>query len=241
MHKLAIIAISGLAVSAVSMGIAAGIGARDGSNFDMSWFDDDLGSCKVNHATAPSRTLDWKDGDEVSVSVPANLHYKPGQGAQVQVSGDPELVSHVQVTDDGDIKLDCGHHNWHHQRLEITLPGNRTFREIDIKGVGSVFLENLDQPELEIGLAGASDVTASGKTDQFTVSLAGKGDVHAKDLIAQKVEINIAGHGDIETSPIDSADISIAGHGTVKLFTEPKHIETSILGHGDVEHMAPKG
>jgi Putative auto-transporter adhesin, head GIN domain len=156
------------------------------------------------------------------------------------VSGDPELVSHVKLDGD-DIKLDCGKHRWNQQRLDITLPGNKTFREIDIKGVGTVTLTDIDQPELEIGLAGKSDVTATGKTDSFTVSLAGKGDVHAKDLIAQKVEINIAGHGDIETSPIDSADISIAGHGVVKLFTEPKHVETSILGHGDVEHMAPKG
>ena len=241
MHKLAIIAITGLAVSAVSMGIAATVGARDGSSFNMSWFDDDLANCKINHATAASRTFDWKGGDEADVSLPVNLHYKGGEGTQVQVTGDPELVSHVQVSDDGDIKLDCGHHNWHEQRLDVTLPGNRIFREIDLKGTGSVTLENINQPELEIGMAGKGDVTTSGKTDSFTVSLAGKGDVHAKDLIAQKVEINIAGHGDIETSPIDSADISIAGHGVVKLFTEPKHVETSILGHGDVEHMAPKG
>jgi hypothetical protein len=157
------------------------------------------------------------------------------------VSGDPELVSHVRVDDDGDIKLDCGHRNWRHQRVEITLPGNRTFREIDLKGTGSVTLENIDQPELEIGMAGNGEMMASGKTGSFTISLAGHGDIHAKDLIAQKVEINIAGHGVVETSPQDSADISIAGHGNVKLYSEPRHVETSILGHGEVEHLARKG
>ena len=240
MHKLAIIAITGLAISAASMGIAANIGLHGGGSMNLSWLDD-LGDCKVNHATATSRTFDWKDSDEVSVSVPVNLHYKPGEGTQVLVSGDPELVSHVKIDDDGDIKLDCSHHNWHQQRLEVTLPGNRTFREVDLKGVGSVTLENINQPELEIGMAGKGDVMASGKTDSFTISLAGKGDIHAKDLIAQKVEINIAGHGVVETSPQDSADISIAGHGNVKLYSEPKHVETSILGHGEVEHLAPKG
>jgi hypothetical protein len=240
MNKLGIIAIAGLTISAVSMTIGIVTAAKDGTNVNMSWLDDGLGDCKVNHATATSRSFDWKGGDEVDLSLPVNLHYKPGEGTQVQVSGDPELVSHVKVDDD-DIQLDCNHHNWNHQRLDVTLPGNRTFREIDLKGTGSVTLENIDQPELEIGMAGMGDVMASGKTDKFTVSLAGKGDVHAKDLIAQRVEINIAGHGDVETSPIDSADISIAGHGVVKLFTEPKHVDTSILGHGDVEHMAPKG
>jgi hypothetical protein len=240
MHKLGLIAIVGIAVSAVSLGIAANIGMRTGANMDWSWFDDNLGDCKVNHATATSRTFDWKDGDEVSVSVPANLHYTPGQGAQVQVSGDPELVSHVKL-EDGEIKLDCGKHHLNGKRLDVTLPGNRMFREIDVKGIASVDLKDINQPELEIGMAGKGDVTASGKTDSFTINLAGKGDIHAKDLIAQKVEINIAGHGDVETSPQNSVDISIAGHGNVKLYSEPKHIEQSILGHGDVEHMAPKG
>lgn len=239
MNKLGIIAICGLAVSAVSMGIAANIGAHGGGTMNLAWFDD-LGDCKVNHATATSRSLDWSGGDEVDVSVPVNLHYKPGQGTQLQISGDPELVSHVKV-DDGDIKLDCSHHNWHQQRLEITLPGNKTFREVNLKGVGSVNLEDLNQPELEIGMAGKGEVMVNGKTDSFTISLAGKGDVHAKDLIAQKAEINIAGRGDVETSPIESAEINIAGHGTVKLYTEPKHLESSILGRGEVEHMAPKG
>ncbi|HVW74505.1 MAG TPA: DUF2807 domain-containing protein [Rhizomicrobium sp.] len=220
MNKLGIIAITGLAISAISMGVAATIGAQGGGSMNWSWFDD-LGDCKVNHATATSRSFDWKGDDEVDVTVPVNLHYKPGQGTQVQVSGDPELVSHVTV-DDGDIKLDCGRHNWHHQRLDVTLPGNRTFREIDLKGAGSIDLAEINQPELEIGLAGKSEV-------------------HAKDLIAQKVEINIAGHGEIETSPVDSVDISIAGHGKVKLYSEPKHVNTSILGHGEVEHLAPKG
>ena len=240
MNKLGIIAIIGLAISAVSMGVAASLGAQGGGAMNWSWFDD-LGDCKVNHATATSRSFDWKGGDEVDVSVPVNLHYKPGQGTQVEVSGDPELVSHVTLDDDGDIKLDCNGHHWHHQRLDITLPGNRTFREIDLKGAGSMTLESLNQPELEIDMAGSGEVMASGKTDNFSISIAGHGTVHAKDLIAQKVKIDIAGHGEIETSPIDTADISIAGHGNVKLYSEPKHVETSILGHGEVEHMAPKG
>ena len=169
-----------------------------------------------------------------------NLHYKAGQGTQVIMTGDPELLSHVSIHD-GDIRMDCSIHHWHNQRLDVTLPGNRTFREIDIKGVGGVDLQDINQPELEIGMAGKSDVTVTGKTDKFTVSLAGRGDIHAKDLIARTVEVNIAGHGDVETSPQDSADISIAGHGDVKLFSEPKHIDTSILGSGNVEHLAPKG
>lgn len=240
MSKLAVIAIAGLAVSAVSFAVVASIGARSGNvDVNLHWFDD-LGDCKTNHATATSRTLDWNGGDEVSVSVPANLHYHPGQGTQLVMTGDPELLSHVKVDDD-EIRMDCSHHISHHNRIDITLPGNKTFREVNLKGVVTADLNDLNQPELEVAMAGASDVTATGKTDKLTVSLAGKSDVHAKDLIAKKVEINIAGHGNIETSPQDSVDISIAGRGDVKLYSEPKHVESSILGSGNIEHLAPKG
>jgi hypothetical protein len=241
MNKLATIAICGLVISAATLGTAISMGWHDGAGLtgDWNWFED-MGDCKASHATATSRTFDWGEGDEVGVSVPVNLHYKPGQGTQVVMTGDPEMLSHVKI-EDGDIKFDCGHHHSHHNRIDITLPGNKTFREIDLKGTGTVDLQDLNQPALEIGMAGNGEVNASGKTDNFTVSLAGHGNVHAKDLAAQKVEVNIAGHGDVETSPVDSIDISIAGHGDVKLYTEPKHVETSILGHGEVEHMALKG
>ena len=131
-------------------------------------------------------------------------------------------------------------HHWSHQRLDVTLPGNKTFREFNLKGLTSVDLHDLNQPSLEINLAGKGDVTANGKTDDLKLDLAGHGEIHAKDLIAKKLEVNIAGHGDVETSPQDSADISIAGHGDVKLYSEPKHVDTSILGSGNIEHLAPK-
>jgi Putative auto-transporter adhesin, head GIN domain len=240
MHKFAIVAISGLAISAISLGIAGSMAARSGKiGMDLSWFDD-LESCKTTNATATSRQFNWDGGDEVSVAVPVNLHYKPGQGTQVVVGGDPELLSHVKVHN-GDIELNCSLHHWHHQRLDVTLPGNKTFREINLKGLADADLQDINQPELELAVAGSASVTATGKTDNLKLDIAGRGDVHARDLIAKKVEVNVAGRGDVETSPQDSVDISIAGSGDVKLYSEPKHVDTSIMGSGNVEHLAPKG
>lgn len=239
MNKLGVIAIAGIAISTVSLGIAVNIAVKSGQDFDWSWLADDngFGSCKTTGETANRRTLDWDDSDEVSVSIPVNLHYTAGQGTQLVMTGDPELLSHVRV-EDGAIKLNCSATLSSHKRIDVTLPGNKTFREIDLKGVGDVDFHKIDQPELEVNMAGAGDVTVDGKTEKLSISTAGRGDIHAKDLIAQVVEIDIAGHGDVETSPIESADISIAGHGDVKLYTEPKHVETSIMGSGSVEHMA---
>ena len=61
MNKLGVIAICGLALSAVSIGIAASIAAREGtgmSNMNFSWLDDDddKGGCGNTGATSGSRS-----------------------------------------------------------------------------------------------------------------------------------------------------------------------------------------
>ena len=237
MKPLAIVAIAGLAIAAVGLGTAAAIGTHDFNtgNFNFVMFGDH-GSCSKTGATATSRTMPWDGSDSVAISVPANVHYKPGSGTDVILKGDPNLLAHVAIHD-GEIKLNCD--GWHGSRLDITLPG-REFREYDLDGLSSLDLVGLNQSELKIAIAGSADVTATGKVNDVNVEIAGRGATHLKDLAVQKIELDIAGRGDVETSPQDSAEIDIAGSGDVKLYTEPKHLDTSIMGSGNVEHLANK-
>jgi hypothetical protein len=238
MNKLAVIAVGGLAVSAICLGAAASIGAREhGGSFDFSMFDD-TSDCKAAGATASARSFPWDGGDEVTIEVPANLHYKPGPGTTLEAKGDPQMLANLTVKD-GKIAMHCRGSHWHHQRLDITLPG-REFREFHVAGVADMDLQQLNQTTLKIEIAGSGDVTATGKVDDLKLEIAGRGDAHMKDLAVKSAKLEIAGRGDIETSPQDSADIDIAGSGDVKLYTEPKHINTSIMGRGDVEHLAGK-
>jgi hypothetical protein len=240
MNKLAVIAFGGLAISAVCLGAAAAIGARHhGSSFDFTMFDDSA-DCKATDttATATARSFPWDGGDEVTIEVPANLHYRPGPGTTLEARGDPQMLANLTVKN-GKVAMSCRGVHWHHQRLDITLPG-REFREFHIAGVADLDLQQLNQTTLKIEIAGSGDVTATGRLDDLKLEIAGRGDAHLKDLAVKSLKLEIAGRGDVETSPQDSADIDIAGSGDVKLYTEPKHINTSIMGRGDVEHLAGK-
>jgi len=117
----------------------------------------------------------------------------------------------------------------------VTLPG-RDFRSYSVKGSGDVTLEGIDQPELEIDVAGHSDLTVTGKTDKLEYNLAGAGNAHLGGLDVARAELNVAGHGDTEVNVRDSLEVNIAGHGDVKLVTEPRHIETNIFGAGEIVH-----
>ncbi len=238
MHKLAVIAVCGLAVSAICLGAAAAIGARHHvGNFDFSLFDDQP-DCKGGNATATARSFPWDGDDEVTIEVPVNLHYKPGPGTTLEAKGDPQMLANLTVKD-GKIGLSCRGGQWHHQRLDITMPG-REFKEYHIAGVADLDLQQLSQKSLKIEIAGSGDINANGKVDDMNLEIAGRGNAKMKDLAVKNLKLDIAGRGEVETSPQDSADIDIAGSGNVKLYTEPKKLETSIMGRGDVEHLAGK-
>lgn len=235
MNRLSIIAVSGLGVAVICIAAAAAIGLGSISSGDWSVFDGDE-RCPRTGATADSREFPWDGGDSVSVSIPATIHYQRGNGTMVVAKGNPELLAHLEVRDG---KIDTTCRVQRHGALDITLPG-RDFRQYKLEGSADLDLKDLSQDSLSISIAGRGDVTATGKVDDLKVDIAGKGDAHMKDLIARNVNLEIAGRGDIETSPQDDARIEIAGSGDVKLYSEPKHLDTSIMGSGNVEHLAAK-
>jgi len=242
--KLAIIAVSGFAVSAVCLGGAFALG---GHALGTAVFGTDLASladlprCDTKAqpvATASSRSLPWDgNGDRAAVALPANVHYQAGSGDQLVVKGDPDFVAHIRVKD-GLVSLDCNG-NFHFNkddRIDVTLPGRRTFKSFALLGTGDVQLSGLSQPEVKLSIAGAGDIRADGKTDNLKVDVRGSGNLKLGDLAAKTVDVDIKGSGKAEVAPEDSLNVDLAGSGTIYLRREPKKIETSIHGSGHIVH-----
>ena len=242
--KLAIIAVSGLAISAVCLGGAFALG---GNAIGNAIFDTDISSmvnlprCDTTGqpvATATSRSLPWDgNNDRAAIALPANVHYQAGSGDQLVVKGDPDFIAHIRVKD-GLVSLDCNG-NFHlskNDRVDVTLPGRRTFKSFALLGTGDVQLSGLSQPEVKVSIAGAGDLQADGKTDNLKVDVKGSGNLKLGDLAAKAVDVDIKGSGKVEVAPQDSLNVDVAGSGTVYLRSEPKKIETSIHGSGNIVH-----
>jgi hypothetical protein len=233
--KLAMIALSGFTVAVVCLGGAFALDAGKLKDSLISFGDSDSPRCDLSlTGQQATRNLAWDGRDTAAVAVPANIHYRRGQGDQVVVTGDSALVRHVEVVD-GAVRLDCRIRGLKGARLDVTLPG-REFEGFSIAGVGDMTLENIDQPDLRINVAGAGNVTASGNVKSLELQVAGASDDKLEGLVADRVAVHIAGASNIDVAPKDDLEANIVGSGTVTLHAEPKNIETHIIGSGRIIH-----
>lgn len=236
-RKLALIAVGGIAIGTICLGVAVGVGggALRRHGFDgFPWNDWQGGVCDLDSGSRNgSRTFTWSSGDTVKIALPANVHYRPGPSDKLVIAGNEALLRHLEVKG-SKIGLNC-HLTESARDLEVTLPG-LPFRKFTLTGSGNLDLEGLDQPDLTIESAGSGDIKAAGHADRVTLEMAGSGDADLGALQAGSVRADIAGSGDIDVMPKDDLTVNIAGSGDVRLHSEPAHIESHIFGSGEIIH-----
>jgi len=259
--KLAIVAISGFVLSAVSVSVAFAVGGGTLGNADFSFGGFGMPSCGLAGpaAAAASRTLPWNgNGDRVAVALAASAYYHPGNGDQLVIKGDPRLISHVYVRD-GVVSIDCNQGGFMfsrpEHRIEVTLPG-RPFKTFELLGSGDMKLAGLSQPDAEISLKGSGNITADGKFDRLKVLIAGSGDIAATGstedlnldvegsgdaklagLTAKNADVSIDGSGDVEIAPRDATNVTISdeGSGGVKAEGTTGNLKIEMEGSGDAK------
>jgi Putative auto-transporter adhesin, head GIN domain len=264
--KLAIIALTSFAISAACLGGAFALGGRQlgDANFNFGDFGGGFGlpRCDIAAspaATAETRNIPWQDGSDAraAIAIPATTHYQAGSGDQLVVRGDPAIISHVRVHD-GVVGLDCntGFMHWGgEERVDVTLPGQRTFRKFEMLGSGDMQLSGLSQPDAKIEVAGSGTVEtdgnvknlnleisgsgtvqSKGQTDDLRVNVNGSGKMHLADLAAKDTHVDISGSGKVDVAPQNSLNVDVSGSGTIILHSEPKSIDTDISGSGKIIH-----
>lgn len=220
--KLGWIAVGGIAVGIASLAGAYAAGGKDtwtwrGMHHWGSFMDAKCGKNIVSAENPETeRRFAWNGGDEVSLAIPATIHYRVGEGDEVIVRAPADILEHVIVAESA-IGLKC--HGLKNVTIDVTLPG-RAFREINLAGSGSM--------------------QAKGSVDRVEVAIAGSGDAKLAELAIKTLELSVAGSGDAEAAPTDTAEVSVMGSGNLTLFSHPKRLETNIMGSGRVIHAAAK-
>jgi hypothetical protein len=225
--RLAVVAGTGIAICLVCLGFAAAIDDISPGGL--------FGRCRELSGDAgagSTREIAWEsDSDEVTINVPSTVTYRPGSGTMLIARGSPEALGHLRVRGKR-IEFDC--RGWDLDGdLDLTLPG-QPLNDFTLNGKGRLILENINTRELDIALHGKGEVEATGTAEDVDLTMAGDGEAHLGKLAAKSVEVRIAGNGDAEIAPEDEADIMIAGSGVIRLLTQPRSLEQTILGSGKI-------
>jgi hypothetical protein len=235
MHKLVLIAVTGLVASAACIGAAAAIGGREFSDGleGFSFFDGRPHCEAVAGANANSRDLDWNDGDHIALNLLGRASYTPGSGDRLHASGDPQLLAHLRIRR-GTLEMDCRGWRSRTKDLAITLPG-RTFTKFEVTGA-NLTLDKLDQDHVSIAIAGSGKVQANGKLeDTIKLTIAGSGEMNIGQVTARSGKMEIAGSGTMRADglTIDDLKMAIAGSGRTEIGQlTSRTVETGIAGSG---------
>jgi hypothetical protein len=228
-NALARIASLGLGIGIVSLGLAYAVGGGDfGRLVNRSGVF--AQECGDGSASASERRLAWTGGDAIDMALPATVHFHRGEGNEIVLRGPPDIIAHIEVQG-GRLTLNC---RWSTGRdLEVTLPG-QPFRRVNVSGSGKLSMENLNQPELALGISGSGTVRGQGSVDQLSVTISGSGTARLAGVAVKQLTANISGSGNVEAAPKDDADISISGSGNVRLLSRPTRLKSHIAGSGRI-------
>ena len=178
--------------------------------------------------TGSEGRIPWDGSNQVAVAVPGKIWWRLGEGNDVVLRGDADDLARIRL-EDGTLKV-CGEID---DSVDIILPG-RAFEKVTLAGAGELTMEDVDQTDLELTLAGAGRVTAQGRTDDVKVTIAGAGDALLGRLATKRLALKIMGAGKAEASPTEDADVTIMGAGDVELLTRPARHDFTVMGAGDV-------
>lgn len=119
----------------------------------------------------------------------------------------------------------------------FTSKGKLTSDRIELRFSGAADADlDIRTHELKVGVAGASNLTLKGNTDNADYSISGSADISALDLSTENAKIGISGTGKADVFVQKKLDVGISGMGKVKYKGEPS-ITQSVSGMGKISKI----
>jgi hypothetical protein len=176
--------------------------------------------------------------DRLEVADSVDVEVVPGDGREVRVYGGEDVLDRVETESSGgvlrieirDRGIVIGPDPLGDVRVQVAASALDAVR---IAGSGDVELGELDLPLLELEIAGAGEVAASGTADRLTATIRGAGDARLSELAVRTATVVVQGAGEAHLNVSERLDVKVQGAADVVYRGDPL-VTQEIHGPGDV-------
>ena len=158
-------------------------------------------------AVAPFRRIETLGAQNVDVEI--------GPRTEVVVVADDNILPLVTTTvRGGALRIDTrgSFRSRTPTRVRIMVPALDAFES---KGVGNASLARIDSPRLALGLTGAGNLRASGRTGELLLNLTGSGNADVAGLVATRAQVAVRGSGNASVRAERHLDAAVYGSGNI--------------------------
>ncbi len=119
------------------------------------------------------------------------------------------------------------------QPIEYAVEVKR-LESLNISGVGSAEIHDIQGEKLSISLDGVGSVTISGNVDVLELTVAGVGSFNGEALIAKQATVRNSGVGHVVVNVSDQLNATASGVGSVEYIGSPQ-VQESVEGVGSIK------
>jgi len=205
--------------------------------------------------TLKTETRNVSGFSKVSLSGTGNLVIQQAPVEALTVTAEDNILPLIQTTEDGDTLVIKYQDNVSVQptRPIVFALTAKSLTGVSVSGEGTVTMNGINTPSLDIHMSGAGDVTAhsvstaslnvnisgaanvtiDGQTTQQSITISGAGKYQADKFTSKNATINISGSGSGTVNVQDTLNVTITGEGDVKYIGNPA-VTQHITGTGSV-------
>jgi hypothetical protein len=180
--------------------------------------------------TSKTETRELDSFDRISLTEIGTINVSFGVTQMVTVTTDDNLVDLVETTvEDGEliIRPSMSINPKTDLVIDIMVP---QLSGVELAGAASLNINGIDGESLDIELAGACGVDATGTVKNLTIEMAGACRARLKTLETENAEVDIAGTGSAVVFASESIDATASGFASITCHGNPKNVQKEANG-----------
>ncbi|MBX2857047.1 MAG: DUF2807 domain-containing protein [Cellvibrionaceae bacterium] len=187
-------------------------------------------------AVDANQKIDLPNFTGISLNIPAELHWRPGNSSSCSVNQNLEGIF-IGVKKDTVIVANQSNF-WQQKKLPkgiVIVCISPSLAKTTIEGAGSMRLTQINTEYLQAVINGAGELVANGSAAELNGAINGTGTMQLRDLNIQLAQLEINGMGEFIVPKAKQVDVEINGMGSVKISASTETVGKDINGMGSID------